>query len=131
MSRLYERDALFLRMQQRLAASSGEYNRCMHVIAQWQSKNASDPGSALKTALANNDVEAEKVNDCRSVTKDFWRMATLVLERAPCGGKKRDSPWVQELVSRHADFVKVVQPIDVLDGYSDDDRWVYRMFSKK
>lgn len=101
-------------------------------MATWHEKHPATPGADFKRGVAAGVVEAEEVNKCRSSMKDYWRTVGMALEPIHRPRTSKSSPglraWEAELQSRHAVFVKLVEPVDVLDGYTDADKWVFRMF---
>jgi hypothetical protein len=63
-----------------------------------------------------------KVNECRSVCKDYWR---LVIAHCEMYRDIIPGPRLMDLRSAHARFVPAVKPLDNLAGYTTHDDSVY------
>lgn len=120
MARESDRIQAFLSQRDRLFEMHREYSQCIKVIEDWSRLHGEDAPKAFKKGVEANENSVVKVNECRSLAKDYWRTAFFALEL-----HKTDASWAKELQSRHDRFVKNVKPIDILDGYKEADKWVY------
>ena len=69
--------------------------------------------------------EIVEINKCRSITKGYWRMVDKYLS-AYSGFVDQDE--IEEMKKKHSRFVELVKPLDILDGYTDQEKLVYKMF---
>jgi hypothetical protein len=104
-----------------------EYSKCMREMNSYQRLHGAKSTEVFKHGVLAGDGGAERINECRSMTKDYWR---LVFQGMELKGSLSDDR-IAELRSRHARFKSLVEPIDELDGYTDADKWVYSFPDKK
>ena len=118
-----------------------EYSSCMYKIHQWNRQHANaarlfvdimedvqenmqeDVDTFKQKYSSNLHAQAAEINRCRSLTKDFWRLALTYIEVAD--GSSSDYR------SRHQRFVIDVKPIDQLPGYESESDPVYNFPTSK
>jgi len=79
-------------------------------------------------ASVQRNEEAERINQCRSLCKDFWRDLFLLMDTCGGFGDNKLKTWQ----NRHLRFVTQVKKLDVLDDYQHDgaEDYVYQAHSK-
>jgi len=131
-----EQQKIVEHLSEKLNDRHNEYSKCMREIVRWNNKYGKDAGSTFANAMAEVEDDetpdktakskftketrrqAEEINRCRSLTKDFWRLAFSYLKHV-------DVDIRNDYRSRHTRFVSTVQPIDKLPGYEDEPKTVY------
>lgn len=109
--------------KRRLALHHKEYSACMRTMYKWNNKHKENASSEFKKQMESDSTppETEAVNNCRSLCKDYWcAQFDLMNKRAIYTQAELD-----ELRGSHSRFVEVVSSLDVLHGYSQQERRVY------
>jgi hypothetical protein len=129
-SRQHERELTLIEKQQKaelrkeMRTSHGEYSQCMAKAFSFARESNNDFDLAAQRFLADftsasPSPKAIELNTCRSTCRRYWSTArTLVDLGIP-------QTEVDDLAGRHARFVKVMRPMDKLDGYTEKDYRVY------
>jgi len=99
-----------------------EYAECIRLIYQYkdQHKNPSqDYTVAFPIELHGGKEVAERVNACRSLAQDYWTEILLFRDRHDefVTEHKLYEVWKP----RHALYLEVVSPLDMVLGYSDEE----------
>jgi hypothetical protein len=110
------------RLEEKIVEKHNTYSKCMREIYRWKHKHGDKYGEVFVKQMEDNQDNAavERINDCRSLTKDFWRLTFILLETHPVERMDRD-----DYKARHDRFVSLVQPLDALEGYSQESTRVY------
>jgi hypothetical protein len=102
-----------------LVRSHSETSECMAALQVFKLKHGESYGDAYLKGMKNStrDAEISKVNSCRSLTKDHWELVIAWAEEYR--DLLAEDPQKREKYrSRYNRFVRLVQPLDRLDGYS-------------
>ncbi len=70
---------------------------------------------------SNKLAVVSTINECRFITKDWWRQVKLVQEDYGVTPSEE-----REFYFKHQRFVSIVKPLDLLEGYNADNE-VYEM----
>ena len=108
-----------------------QYSKCMNTICNWHSKYGPTATAEFKKQIESKqcyDQDVSNVNNCISITKDFWRDTYWFLNDVET--QMIDQSRLDTLTQRYNRFVKTVKPLDLaLSGSNtlDEDNNVYKM----
>lgn len=112
--------------EREIIKAHGDYSHCMAKIYSFRQKHTKDKyADVFLKSMADQDRpdDVSDVNECRSVTKDYWDRTQSWAEDYDDYLEEHPSKKAR-LISRYRRFQQLVDPIDKLPGYQDDDHVV-------
>lgn len=103
----------------RIWESHPSYTKCMEKMYRYRDTKRTageDVGPTFKTELLWDDGHAVEVNECRSLSKDYWTLVAMRQQlRTPLSEPQRS-----KFEAQHRRFKELVPVFEVLDGYDND-----------
>lgn len=116
--------------QLRIEKMHKEYSRCMFDLYDFTKQHETQNNNyaqEFKEKMIGNPterMEVKRVNECRSTTKDFWRLVSIYKNTY---GLTEDEKNAYK--TRHNRFVTLVKPLDTLPDYTPEfEHDVYDLF---